>query len=171
MITCTVHERESENKDIAARADGIVFVREGFAWLALLFPVIWLLYHRMWLVLVCFLAIVFALSVPFAAAGLPEWLGTLLSFGLSLLLALEGNDLRRWSLARRGFQTVDVTAGRDREECERRFFDGWLMRQRAQGNAKTVAPAGPVPKQQASRDLPGSQAGDDVIGLFPEPGR
>ena len=54
MVTYTVHERNGGSGTLAERADAIVFVKEGFAWAALVFPILWLLYHRMWLVLAGF---------------------------------------------------------------------------------------------------------------------
>ena len=58
MVTYTVHERSDETGNITDRADKVLFVKEGFGWVALLFPVLWLLYHRLWLVLAGFIAVV-----------------------------------------------------------------------------------------------------------------
>lgn len=166
MITCTVHERESDEPDVTARADRIVFVREGIAWWAFLFPVIWLLYHRLWLVLLLFLAVIFALTGLVSLLDWPESLGGVPTMLASFLLALEGNDLRRWTLTRKGYAQVDVTTGRDRQECEQRFFEDWLPAQR-DGDSRRL----PVLQAASGRSRGDGNGGDDVIGLFPEAGR
>ena len=170
MVTYTVHERDSSGKDVAARADGILFVKEGFAWWALLFPVLWLLYHRMWIVLLGFVVIAGVLQAGVSVADMPEAIAGFASMGLGFLLALEGNDLRRWSLTRKGYRFAGLVSGRDLGECERRFLTGWLARQATQGGESPNAP--PQTRKAnvaaAPRDAKASQS-DDVIGLFPEP--
>jgi len=167
VITCTVHERDSDEDDVTARSEKIVFVREGVAMWALFFPLIWLLYHRMWLMMLAYLVVVFAIGALVSAAGLPEMIGGLITMALSFLLALEGNDLRRWALARKGYTLADVTSGRDTAECEQRFFESWLPGQR---DRKGVLPT-IMPKENGSAGGTRETPGDDVIGLFPEPGR
>lgn len=169
MITCTVHERDSNEADVRTRSEKIVFVREGVAMWALFFPLLWLLYHRLWLMLLAYLAAVFAIGALVSVIDLPEMFGGVTTLALSFLLMLEGNDLRRWTLARKGYSLVDVTGGRDMEECEQRFFETWLPGQK---DRKGVLPT-ITPKRTGSGPIAGPRAtpGDDVIGLFPEPGR
>ena len=97
-----------------------VLIKEGFCWPALFVPSLWAIANRLWLVL---LLMVLALLVLIVIAGpLP---GTVV-LGLYLLgrlyLALEANGLRRWTLARRGYELVAVVEGRNLEEAERRYF-------------------------------------------------
>lgn len=165
VITCTVHERDNGEADIAARADAIVFVREGIAWWALVFPILWLLYHRLWLMVLLYLVVMLALTGVMTILELPELIGGVATMLVSFLLALEGNDLRRWTLARKGFAQVDVTTGRDRQECEQRFFEDWLPRQGAHERQLRVLRAG------SGADSKPDNGADDVIGLFPEAGR
>lgn len=116
MAIYSVHNRS------AAPADEAIFVKEGFAWAAFVFTLLWALWHRMWIVA----AIVFSITVAIAALG--SWLGlgdapvNLASLAGSLVLGFEGNDLRRWSLARQGYKELALTAGRDIDEAELRFF-------------------------------------------------
>lgn len=169
MITCTVHEREETGSDIETRAGNIVFVREGIAWWALFFPLIWILYHRLWLVLLLYLAAVFVIGTAAELADIPEAAGGLATMALSYLLALEGNDLRRWTLKRKGYALADVTGGRDMAECEQRFFERWLPAQEQKRTPATPAPS-LLPETKPNQTTP-EPGGDDVIGLFPEPGR
>ncbi|MEX2446095.1 MAG: DUF2628 domain-containing protein, partial [Dehalococcoidia bacterium] len=91
----------------------LVLVREGFSWGAALVPLLWALWHRMWIVA----AILFGLSLLLAAlqqALLPDPTAALLVWsGVSVLLGLSGNDLRRWTLDRRGWQEAGVVSGGD----------------------------------------------------------
>jgi hypothetical protein len=80
------------------------FIADRFAWLALIFPFVWLAAHRLWLLaLAVFLAQIIVVQLA-AALGLGSagFLGVL---AISLLVALEGRQLvishltsRGWSL-------------------------------------------------------------------------
>src|SRR2546423_14987770 len=48
MRTYTIHERPDPAADRVDRAEGLVFVKDGFAWAAALFAPIWLVAHRLW---------------------------------------------------------------------------------------------------------------------------
>jgi hypothetical protein len=118
MRVYTVHQ----NPDPLAE-DQIEFVKEGFSWPALLFSLFWLLYHRMWLVAGGYLAISIAIEGLGAVLGGGFELEFLFATtALGLVFAAEANDLRRWSLHRRGWTYVGVVSGRRRDEAERRFF-------------------------------------------------
>lgn len=125
MIAYSVLEPATTSDDIVERIDRVTFVREGFAILALVFPMIWLLFHRMWLVLFAFILVAAIVNVGFVALGMSETIAGWATLAITLLFALNANDLRRWTLERRGFQFVGVVSGRNRDECEIRFFDGW----------------------------------------------
>ncbi len=171
MVTYTVHERADSVADVASRAESILFVRDGFAWLALFFPILWMLFYRMWLVLLAFLVVIAVLQAGLAAAGLGELLAGWVTLGASVLFAFQANDLRRWTLARRGYAFVGLVSGRNREECEMKFFESWLPAQEPRTSvdgAQPAAPASTLPKPQPT-ERPSAKSDDDVIGLFPEP--
>lgn len=172
MVTYTVHERGGEETDIAARAEKIVFIKEGFAWLALVFPLVWLLYHRLWIVLAGFVVIITLLEVGVMSLGLNEAVAVFTTLALSAIFALQANDLRRWSLERKGFALADLVSAVDRSECERKFFSRWLAHEGAGSDpAPQMSAKSPKP-ETAFQDKPSKAGtGDDVIGLFPEPGR
>lgn len=125
MIAYSVLEPAATSDDIVERIDRVTFVREGFAVLALVFPMIWLLFHRMWLVLFAFILVAATVNIGFVMLGLSETIAGWVTLAITLLFALNANDLRRWTLERRGFQFVGVVSGRNRDECEIRFFDNW----------------------------------------------
>ena len=108
MILYTAHTRE-----MAAP----VLVAERFSWGALIFGPLWLAAHRAWI------AAIVALLLYMAAAAVPEhaW-RPFLAFAVAILLGLLGQDLRRWTLARRGFLLAHVVAARDRDEALARLL-------------------------------------------------
>ncbi len=172
MVTYTVHEREDAPGNISERADGVAFVKEGFAWLALAFPLLWLLYNRMWMVLAGFVGVMAAMQIGLAAAGLVDEVAVWAMIALSLVFAFQANDLLRWSLARKGYRLAGPVTGSSRAACEARFFDAWLAAQGERGDLdrdqpqRKTKPAPVAKPQQGDRESPG---GDDVIGLFPDP--
>ena len=95
-----------------------VLVREGFNFGALLFGPIWLAAHRAWLPAV----FAFAASLAIGATTV-DGARAVLEAGLALLLGLSGNDLRRWSLARRGFILAEVVTARNAEGAFERLLN------------------------------------------------
>ena len=85
-----------------------VLVREGFSWGALFFGPLWLAAHRAWIAAV--LTVVATVLIVFLA---PEGIAALLMAGLVVLLGLSGQDLRRWSLAHRGYLLAQVIAAQN----------------------------------------------------------
>ncbi len=168
MITYTAHERETEAQDIAARADEVIFVKEGFAWPALFIPLLWLIYHRMWIVLSGFVAIIVLLEGGVVMLGLEDDVAVIATIALSAMLALQANDMRRWTLARRGYRLVELVNGRDRGECESKFFTRWL----ASGGTQAEFAPKAVKRAKQAPASPGKNpsGGEEIIGRFPEPG-
>jgi Protein of unknown function (DUF2628) len=145
-----------------------VFVKDGFCWPALFIPELWLLYRRMWLVFLLYLAAALGLSVAAAEVGGPlPWVALALAH---VWFALEGNALRRWKLTGRGHEFVGVAEGR-RRTAELRFFSAWQPPAApaepppASGNRSTLAE---VPRLPPPAPAPSAEGGD-VIGLFPSP--
>jgi Protein of unknown function (DUF2628) len=129
MTTYTVHESPDPAADRIDRAESLVFIKDGFSWLAALFAPLWLIVHRLWWPLLGYVLISGAFQLLTHFAGFDQrWMG-LAGLALSLLVGFEADTLRRWSLERRGWHTVGTVTGRNASECERRFFDGWLPTQ------------------------------------------
>lgn len=101
----------------------LILVKQGFSWPALVFTVFWALWSRMWWpALGLFAALALATTLP-RLAGLADNVDGLLGFAVALAVGLIGNDLRRWSLDRAGYDEVAVVSGNSREEATRRFLD------------------------------------------------
>ncbi len=93
-----------------------VLVREGFSWGALIFGPFWLFAHRAWL------AGGLVLLAGMSLAGAPQPGGVVLQFGLAWALGLFGNDLRRWTLTRRGYGFAQVVGGPDADAALARLL-------------------------------------------------
>jgi hypothetical protein len=169
MSVYTVHEPPLRAADDLADPERFVFVRDGFyVWAFLLTP-LWLLWRRLWLVLVCYVIFSIALNAALAFAGVAGPAVALINILVSLLIGLEASSLHRFTLRRRGWRNVGIVSGDDREDAERRFFEQWLRARPAPPHVPSAAtpppPAGPRPSPGVS---PGTGGG--IIGLFPEPG-
>ena len=127
MPTCTIHEPPAPPADRIDRAEQLVFVRDGFSWLAFLFAPIWLLAHRLWWAFLAYVVAALILDQILAFAGMPgSPLGVL---ALNLIVGFEADSLRRWGLARRGWRLLGSITGRNLDDCERHFFERWVREQ------------------------------------------
>lgn len=163
MTVYSVYEPGGELPNLTERADRVAFVKEGFAWLALFVPVLWLIYHRMWIELILFLAIFTVLPWAFGLDRQTEALFGWISLALVALFAFEANDLRSAALERRGYRLAGVTMGRDRMEAELAFFRNWLPRQEREAR---------MPERHGRPNQTTGPVGggdEEVIGLFPRP--
>ena len=164
MSVYTVHQPPLGAADAAGDPYRLVFVRDGFSWWAFLLTPLWMLRHRLWLVLAIYLLISAAVDVALRALGASVFTIVIVGLLISLLVGLEAGTLRRFKLARGNWRNVGVVTGDDLEDAERRFFDAWI-RQSPAGRAASTSPrAAPA----APPAPPAEQTG--VIGLFPEPG-
>jgi Protein of unknown function (DUF2628) len=148
MPTYTVHEPQPFADDLDERAIRLVFVREGFSWLGFLAPVVWLLYHRLWLDGLLFIVIAAAvvLLVRFAG-GNPAAIGWVMLL-VNLGFGFEARNVYRAALARKGHALIGVVTGRDLEDAERRFLSEWLPEVKSTAGRPSPAPAsggGPMP--------------------------
>jgi hypothetical protein len=172
MAVYTVHEPPLRKRESETDPMRLAFVRDGFHFWAFVFGPLWMLRHRMWLVLIGHLVIVGGLAFGLSRLGTSPGTGVVVGVLIALLIGLEASTLRRWTLARRGWHGLGVVVADDVELAERRFFDAWTGAiVSAQENASTshAAPASyaapPSAPPRAS-----NQAQPEVIGLFPQPG-
>ncbi len=97
-----------------------VLVRDGFRFLAFLVPVIWLLFHRMWL------AAAAAFVLAFAIGATEPYFGGVASTALAVLVAtffgMEGAALKIAALRRRGWHEWGVVEAASPGEAELRFL-------------------------------------------------
>lgn len=114
----TVHVRPAD-KD---RPEDVALVREGFSFWAFLFQMLWALYHRLWLVTALFLLVGLGAEILSRNLGLGSGAHLVFSLSVATLIGAEANNLRRWTLARRGYSETAVVAGHDLDEAEGHYF-------------------------------------------------
>ena len=156
MKTYTLHLPTDAQAGDRGALDRAELVRDAFSWGAFFFTFLWFFYHRLWLAGFLVLAALLAAGLLFGVLDLGPGPSTLAQLLLQLLIGLEANSLRRWTLARRGRPAVDVVTASDRDEAALKVF--------ARSAGPTRAPR--VPPLPAAGPAHGR---DPVIGLFPDP--
>ena len=172
MQTFTVYEPPEAAADRLDRAESLVFVKEGFSWVASAVAPFWLLANRLWLVCLGYLVVIGLIWIGVWLFGLgPRALSYAVS-ALHLIIGLEADSLKRWTLERNGWQMAGAVNGRNAEECERRFFDDWLPRQpmirpeTLSGPGSLGTGGSGMPGRLATRRLPAGQTGwRSAVGL------
>jgi hypothetical protein len=161
MAVYTVHAPIAP--DLRDETDRFVFARDGFHVWAMLLGPLWLVWHRLWLVLLGYLVLGVGFAVALTLVGAPGGARTLVFVLLALLMGLEAASLRRWSYSRGKWRQIDFVVADDEEAAERRFFDRWTSHDDAARPPSYQVPTSP----NQPRAMPASQG---IIGLFPEPG-
>jgi hypothetical protein len=158
MTVFTVHQPSPRKNEDVAPPERFAFVRDGFyVWAFLLGP-LWMLWKRLWLVLVIYLAATAAIQAALWALGVSGAVKFTVGFLIAVLVGCEAGTLRRWSLRRR-WTHVGLVVAPNQETAERRFFESW--------SADAHAASPPASAPPASMRVPTSD--HDVMGLFPEP--
>ncbi|GGB40448.1 hypothetical protein GCM10011316_10650 [Roseibium aquae] len=147
----------------AETAERLVFVPDRFSILAFAFSVPWMLVHRMWFVLLGYLALTLAIElVAFWTVGAAAGVAAL---AVSFAFGLEAQGLRKWSLERKGYRQVGLVAAGDLEEAEIRFFHGTLSaRSGPQSGGEEDGPVRSAPARVAGWPVP-RIGSEQVIGL------
>ena len=154
-----VLEPPSRHRSDSEHADRFIFLRERFSRGAFLFGPLWMIWRRLWGVLIIYLVAGGFIGYGLQTLGL-DWTVIVLVFGLiQLLIGLEAANLLRWSRLRHGWRDRGVVIADDLDLAERRFFDNRAALHRA---------ARPAPAQPVIAEVGSSRP--DVVGLFPEPG-
>ena len=167
MSVYTVHQAPTR-ANAASAAERFVFVRDSFSWWAFLLAPLWMLRHRMWLVLLGYVVVSGAVEIALVRFGGSRAMVAFVGLLISLLVGLEASTLRRFALRRRGWSNVGIVSGDKLEDAERRFFDAWLRHRPSRNSAANTATASPPSGEPIG--VPRVAQTRDVIGLFPEPG-
>ncbi|MGF7008145.1 DUF2628 domain-containing protein [Aminobacter sp. BE322] len=102
-------------------SESAVFVRDGVYFFGFVAPILWMLWHRLWLEAV----VTFAVGLVLAAAS--EWAGLtiaapLLPLLISLYVGLEGGALRIAALRRAGWSQWGVLEADSADDAEMRYL-------------------------------------------------
>ncbi|WP_298964212.1 DUF2628 domain-containing protein [uncultured Roseibium sp.] len=146
------------------QSDRLAFVLDGFSALAFLFSIIWMLVHRMWLVLLGYLGI--ALVVELLALAVSPEATAIAAFVVSILFGFEAQALRRWSLERKGWRVVGIVDGVNRAEAELRFLHkaaNQLAPETKQRDAQSTSPtSAPIVPRVGSERVVGLTLGPEI---------
>lgn len=107
-----------------AASEDVCFVRDGFSFTALVFPSIWLLWHRLWMSFAFFVLLM--ASFIFIADTISPVLGVFLNALVGFYFSFEGTNLKAVKLKNAGWHEVDVIVASDEEEAEVRYFSNRL---------------------------------------------
>ena len=139
-----------------------LFIRDGFSWLAFLFPLPWLLVRRLWLVAVIAIGL-YAIAVYLAETYRFDALPIAFSFVLGLWTALEGGEARVRKYERLGWQVERVIGADNLADAEDIYFAEKAQTARSR-------PAEPLPA--LPRGKPVAQPNAVALGLIgPQGGR
>jgi hypothetical protein len=166
MAVYTVHQPPQKKYESAPDPERFAFVRDGFSFWAFLLGPLWMLRHRMWLVLVGYIVIAVAMQVGLRWVGASTGAATFAGFMLALLIGMEAGTLRRFTLGRRRWRNIGTIVGNDRDTVERRFFESWVKGE----TLSPMSPPAPRPVSSAAPVQHSTTPASDVIGLFPQPG-
>jgi hypothetical protein len=161
MSIYTVHAPPAK-PGLAPDPETFVFVRDGFHFWAFLLPPVWMIWRRLWLVLVLYVLVLIVLQIALRPLGVVGAWSMVVGLLLSLLVGFEAATLRRWTLNRQRWTQLGVVSGSNREAAECRFFDFWLKQTAWKAARQSPPPPGPL-----AASAP--QSSTDIVGLFPEP--
>ena len=166
MAIYTVHEPPLKADEVVPDPERFVFVRDGFSFWAFLLAPLWMLRHRLWLVLAGYVLVTIALQVALRLIGASATVTLAISVLLALLVGFEAATLRRFTLSRRRWKNVGIVVGDAPEAAEQRFFDAWFEDASSRNGPVRSEPRTSLPSALPIMRRPSSE----VIGLFPEPG-
>lgn len=102
------------------KVDTTAFIRDGFTWLGLLVPPLWLAWHRLWIEAGLAFVVMGLLSMAGQNLGL-GLASSLLSLLVSFYVGLEGQGLRIAALRRRGWHEWGVVQGGRLDDADIRY--------------------------------------------------
>lgn len=112
-----------EKPEAAEPTERVELVREGFSFFAFALNIFWLIFNRMWWVLLGYVAVAVVLAVGAQMLHLSEVSVMLLQMWLNLLLAFHAYDLQGWVLKRRGYRLAGVLVAQSELEAQRRYYE------------------------------------------------
>lgn len=130
MLTYTAHSKADPLMlDHINNGQDVVFIKDGFSWLALVIPFFWLLWHRLWIPLAGYLSAVILIVVAGYLLSMPDGLTGSIGLLANFFVGLEGNNFRRRAMAKRGYDEVADIVAESGEEASYRFFAAQLSDQ------------------------------------------
>ena len=98
-------------------------LRDGFSFFAFALSFFWLIFNRMWLVLLGYVAVLVLVALAAQLGQLSEHAVLLLQGGINLLLGFHAYDLQGWVLKRRGYRLAGVLVAESELAAQRRYYE------------------------------------------------
>ncbi len=135
-------------------------VRDGFSWWAFITPMLWLFWHRHWVLGIVAALVVGLVGVALSALGLRTGAILGVEILMHLLFGFEAASLRRLVYERRGRPVGDVVTAVDAADAEAKSFARWL------GPPDATSPGSRATSRTTSRAY--ATSSEPIIGLFPD---
>ena len=112
-----------EKPEAAEPTERVELLREGFSFFAFVLNFFWLIFNRMWWVLLGYVALMLALGMTVQVLQLPETTMMLLQTFINLLLGFHAYDLQGWVLKRKGYRLAGVLVAESELAAQRRYYE------------------------------------------------
>lgn len=129
-----------------------VVIRDGFSVVALIAPLLWFLWHRMWLEAL----VIFIVSTGLGVLSMIPGLEAAPAVGIlvSLFVGLEARNLRAGSFRRRGWKDWGVVAASSYKEAELRYMTEALANRSESHSAAVPASIPDETRTISARSVP-----------------
>lgn len=104
-------------------------VKDGINILAFIFPTVWLLYKRMWLVALLLFIVMFLFAYLVEIGIFSETAYNIATMVLNVFFGLSAHDLYGLHLKSKGHALVGVVAAKEEMEAKLRFLEGYQLKQ------------------------------------------
>ena len=120
MSIYTVHAPPLRGNEAAYDPARFKFIRDGFYFWAFVFGPLWLLFKRLWVVLVLYIVAIAALQIGLWLIGVPNTPRGAVTLLMHLLVGLEAATLQRWTLGQNNWSQLGVVSSNNYERSEER---------------------------------------------------
>lgn len=157
MPAFTILEPPAYQHTAIEHAERFIFLPERFYLAAFLFAPLWMIWRRLWVVLILYVVGAGLIVYGLRLLGV-DWGAVAIVFALiHLLIGLDATSLVRWTRVRHGWRECGIVIADDLDMAERRFFHNRMALRAPAGSAPAAGP-------------PAHRTQPDIIGLFPAPG-
>ncbi len=95
-----------------------ILVKHGFSLLAMFLGIFWILYHRMWLLLI----VAVVITVIISSVGFSDYI-IVSQIVIMLILGFFSDDIREYDLQQKNYQLADIILAKSEIEAELKFLE------------------------------------------------
>jgi Protein of unknown function (DUF2628) len=112
-----------EKPEAAEPTERVELVREGFSFFAFALNFFWLIFNRLWWVLLGYVVVLVGVMGAAEMLHVSETSRMLAQVAMNLLLGFHAYDLQGWVLKRRGYRLGGVLVGESELAVQRRYYE------------------------------------------------